>query len=160
MKKVFALFLLLASSLVFAAPASIFKAEVKAPMQITYKLLYEALEKERLWVVFEADIGQNLSAMADRLGEDYNRNKLESLRTMVVCNAFLANRVSNLDPDMLALCPLRVAVTHKAGTTQVLFAKPTIHAQGSAALPVVLEIENSVIDAIKTAMGQAAVQEI
>jgi len=156
MKMIFALILLLMSALVSAAQTSIFKAEVDAPMPKTYKLLYEALEKQQLWVVFEPNLGRNLSAMADRLGKNYNINKLEGIRSLVVCNAMLANRVSNLDPDMLALCPLRVVVTHKSGTTRVLFARPTVHARDSAALAVVQEIENSVIEAIKHAMQQAA----
>lgn len=156
MKKLFvALSLLLWMGLAHAE-STVFKAEVAAPMPKVYKLVYEALEKQRLFVVFEPNIGRNLAGMAERLGENYNRNKLSGIRSLVVCNAWYANEVSNKDPNMLALCPLRVSVIHKEGVTRVLFARPSVHAQGSAALPVIQEVEGLVVDAIKLAARQAA----
>lgn len=129
---------------------SIYKASKKAPAQEVYQALYKALEEQRLWVVFEPDMGRNIAGMAKRLGDDYNRNGLQTMRSMVVCNAWYANKVSNLDPDMLALCPLRVGVIHKDGVTTLLFARPTVHAQGSPALTVITEIEDLVITAIQS----------
>ena len=138
------------------AASTIFKQSVEAPMPKTYGLLYDALEKQRLFVVFEPNIGRNLAGMAKRLGDNYNRNQLAGIRSLVVCNAWYANEVSNLDPDMLALCPLRVTVTHKDGVTHMLFARPSVHAQGSAALPVIQEVEQLVVEAMQQAARQAA----
>ncbi len=139
----------------FATPAGIFRAETKAPMQVTYQAVYRALEEARFWVVFEADTGSNIAGFADRWGDDYNRNRLEGIRSMVVCNGWFANKVSNADPDLLALCPLRVGLTHKQGVTAVLFARPTAVAQGSPGLAVVEEVEGIIIDAIKKGVAQA-----
>jgi len=57
-----------------------------------------------------------------------------------------ANQVSNLDPTMLALCPLHLTIIEQAGTTTVLFNRPSVAATGSAAL------EDKVITAIKRAL--------
>lgn len=141
--------LLLLSSLVFAETPGIYKAEVNAPMDKTYQAVNQALEEARFWVVFEPNIGENIAGFADRWGDDYNRNKLEGIRTLVVCNGWYANQVGNADPDLLALCPLRVGVVHKAGTTRVLFARPSVVAAGSPGLQLVQEIEQKVITAIE-----------
>lgn len=146
--------LMLFWGLSMAADSPVFQRSVEGPVTDVYSRVYEALETRKMWVVFEADIGANLERMAGRLGDDYNRNELDALRTMVVCNAFYANAVSNADPDMLALCPLRVVVTHKDGVSKVLFARPTVIAAGSPALGIVREIEDLVIAAIEEATAQ------
>lgn len=145
---------LLCLGAVASAADSIYKAQAQAPLEQVYRQLYQALETQRLWVVFEADLGANLSGMAGRLGENYNRNELQGIRSMVVCSPWYANEASNLDPNMLALCPLRLGVIHKDGVTSVLFARPTLHAADSPALPVVEEIEGLVIEAIDRALGE------
>ncbi|ORU90082.1 MAG: hypothetical protein A6F71_03740 [Cycloclasticus sp. symbiont of Poecilosclerida sp. M] len=71
---------------------------------------------------------------------------------MVFCNGWYANKVSNADPKMLALCPIRLTVIEKDGTSSVLFVKPTAVGQGSEALPVLQEIEDTIIKAIDAAM--------
>lgn len=154
MIRIFVLLLALACSLPVAA-AGVMRLDVEAPMSQVYRLLYQELESRRLWVVFEPDLGQTISGMADRLGDDYNRNGLEGIRSLVTCNAWYANQVSNLDPQMLALCPLRVSVVHKEGSTRLLFARPSLHAQGSAALPVLQEIEGLVLEAMQAAVAAA-----
>ena len=89
------------------------------------------------------------AGFAERWGEDCNLNKLESIRSMVVCNAWYTNQVSNKDPAMLALCPLTVTLIHKSGTSTVLFARPTALAKDSLAFPVVEEIEQELVKAIR-----------
>ena len=155
MKKLLTLALLVIVLNVQAAPA-IFQAHVDAPVGKVYKTLYSELESRRLFVVFEPDLGSVIAGMAERLGDDYNRNGLEAIRSLVVCNAWYANKVSNLDPAMLALCPLRVSLIHKAGTTTVSFARPTVYAQDSKALPVIREIEDMVIEAIKASVSMSS----
>ena len=145
------LILLLWGTAVAHAAQPVYRVDVAAPMKVAYDQLYRSLEERRLWVVFEADTGRNLEGMAKRLGDDYNRNGLQGIRSMVVCNAWYANRVSNLDPDMLALCPLRVTVVHKDGNSRLLFARRSVQAADSPALPVVREIEAEVIGAIDEA---------
>ncbi len=153
MKRMFAALLLLFALPLQAGQSTIRSVEARAPVDAVYKALYRELEARRLFVVFEADIGGTLAGMAERLGEDYNRNHLEAVRSLVVCNAWYANKVSNLDPEMLALCPLRLTVVHKAGMTRILFAPPSVHAAGSPALPVIREIEGKVVEAMQAAVA-------
>ena len=91
----------------------------------------------------------NLSGFAERWGEDYNRNDLEGIRSMVFCNGWYANQVSNQDPALLALCPLHLTVIHKEGKSTVLFVRPGQVAKGSAAEAVAVELEADVAKAIE-----------
>lgn len=133
-----------------AAESEIYKQVVNQPMDKVYPLIYEALEDVHFYVVFEPYISKNISRFAEKWGDDYNRNKLDGFRSMVICNGWYANKVSNVDPDMLALCPLRVGLYEKAGKTTIVFARPTVIARHSKALSILQEVENTVIDAIKS----------
>lgn len=141
--------------LVQAAPPGILRLDARAPMDQTYPAVYAALEAARFWVVFEADLGSNLAGFADRWGDDLNRNALDGIRSIVVCNAWYANRVSNADPDLLALCPLRVNLVEKDGVTRILFARPTVIAAGSPGLAVAEEIEAEISAALRAAVASA-----
>lgn len=147
----FACFLILALP-VQAAPG-VYEKSVKQPLDVVYGKVYKSLEENGFYVVFEPDIGSNISGMAKKWGKDYNQNKLEGIKSMVFCNGWYANAVSNIDPAMLALCPLHVTLTHKAGTTTVLFARPTVVAKGSKAEKVAAEIELEVIKSIEAGLN-------
>lgn len=71
---------------------------------------------------------------------------------MVFCNGWYANKVGNKDPSMLALCPMRLTVIERSGKAHILFVKPSFVGKDSPALPVLLEIESTVIEAIDAAM--------
>ena len=114
-----------------AAPAGVFRADAKVPMSRAYPAVLKALEDANFWAVFEANIGNSLAGFADKWGADYNRNGLDGIRAIVVCNGWYANAVSNADPDLLALCPLRVNLVENDGSTRVLFARPSVIAAGS-----------------------------
>ncbi len=133
------------------AAGVLYKKSVQAPVDEVYEALHEALEAHRMWVVFEADIGANIARFRDQWGEDYNRNGLEAIRVLVVCNGWYANRVGNEDPDMLALCPQRVTVIHRGGRTTVLFVRPTVVAGSSPAGKVLAEVEDAIVAAIDEA---------
>ncbi|WP_172597628.1 DUF302 domain-containing protein [Sulfuriflexus mobilis] len=137
-----------ASQVCLAGSGSVFTAEVKADFETTYTKVYKALEQNRFFVVFEPDIGANLSGFAERWGKDYNQNKLERIKSMVFCNGWYANQVSNADPDMLALCPLSLTMTHKDGVTRVLFIRPDRVARGTKAEKIAGELTRGVIEAI------------
>ncbi len=128
---------------------AVFVHKVKGKMNKIYKRLFTGLENNGYYVIFEPNIGRNLAHFAKRWGKDYNKNKLDSIRSMVFCNGWYANKISNEDPDMLALCPLHVTLVHKEGYTRVLFVKPGILSQGSAANSIALELEQDVIRIIK-----------
>lgn len=130
----------------------VYKATSKAPFDEVYGAVVAALEEARLFAVFEANPGRVMAGFKERWGDDYNRQRLQNIRNIVVCNVWYVNQVANLDPDMLSLCPLRIGLYSKADVTSVVFARPTLQAQGSAALPVIAEVEKLVIDAIDSAV--------
>lgn len=74
---------------------------------------------------------------------------------MVFCNGPLAVKISNADPAMLALCPLHLTLTQKAGRVSVLFVRPGAVAQGSKAEAPAKELEEKVINAIESGLSGA-----
>mgnify|MGYP001814937707 CR=1 FL=1 len=147
------LLLLIATSV--SADGGIYIKTTAAATDEVYKHVYNALEEKRFWVVFEANIGENNKRFAEKWGEEYNSNGLTAIRSMVVCNGWWANAVGNADPEMLALCPLRVNLTARDGVTSVLFARPTGFAGSSPAKEVLAEIEEIIIGAIDEGVAAA-----
>jgi hypothetical protein len=154
-KSLFGLLMILLSPGLLATPPGILRLEARAPMGVTYEAVYAALEEARFWVVFEADLGTNLATFAARWGEELNRNALGGIRSIVVCNAWYANQAGNADPDLLALCPLRVNLVEKDGVTRVLFARPTVTAAGSPGIAVVEEVEGAIEAALLAGVAAA-----
>lgn len=146
-------------SVAAGAEQTVFRIDSEQPMAKVYPAVYEALEEAKFFVVFEPDIGSNLSQFADRWGDNYNRNELSGIRSMVFCNGWYANQVSNEDPRMLAMCPLRLTVIEKDGRASVLFVRPTHVAAHSPARDVLKEVEDEVIGAIRQGVRAAASSE-
>lgn len=138
-----------------AVSPMVYVRAVSASMDTTYKRVFTELENNGFFILSEHNLGRDLASLSRRWGSDYNRNRLDSVRSMVFCNAWYANRISNADPDMLALCPLHLTLIHKGGTTRILFVRPSRVAVGSAAEPVALELEQDVIRAIDASVGVA-----
>lgn len=135
-----------------AESPAVYSLVVDKKVDAVYPALYKSLEEARFFVVFEPDIGSNISGFAKKWGEDYNRNELDEIRSMVFCNGWYANQVSNLDPEMLGFCPLHLTLTEHEGKTTVLFNRPTAVAKGSPAYELFVDIEKEVIEAIETAV--------
>jgi uncharacterized protein (DUF302 family) len=131
---------------------AIYVAKTQQSMDTVYPNLYKALEDSRFYVIFEANIGKNLARNAERWGEQYNRNKFEAVCSMVICNPEFANQVLNLDPEMMAMCPMTVTLLHKLGTTTILFERLTPVATGSAAEDIFWEVENTIISIIESVL--------
>lgn len=129
--------------------ANVYVKPIKKPLTEVYKKVFTALENGGYFVVFEPNIGKNLEHFAQRWGDDYNRNKLEAIRSMVFSNAWYDNQISNADPEMLALSPLHITLTHKKGVTTILFVRPSVVAADSPARKVVTELEQDVIKTIE-----------
>lgn len=149
LKKILLLTALLLSASVNASDSqAIFKATKNADFETTYKSVYTALEVNKFFVVFEPDIGSSVARFGKNW-DNYNQNKLERIKSMVFCNGWYANKVSNVDPNYLALCPLRLTMTHKQGVTSVLFVRPDFIAKGSKVESLAQEITQGVIEAIQ-----------
>lgn len=127
----------------------VFVQQVSKPLTEVYKRLFSLLENNGYFIIFEPNIGRNLSHFATRWGKDYNKNKLEEIRSMVFCNGWYANQVSNFDPDMMVLCPLHITLTQREGITKVLFIRPGQVSKYSQANRVATELEQDVIRIIK-----------
>ena len=138
----------------FAANPSVFVREVNAPISTVYKQVFTSLENNGYFVIIEPNIGKNLAHFAQRWGKEYNRNKLEAIRSMVFCNGWYANQVSNSDPDMLALCPLHITLYYKDKKTRIVFVRPSQIAQESPAFKVALELEQDVIRTIEEGLSK------
>ena len=144
--------LLIICSLTFSssllANSSIYTSSVQGDFDKVYQHIHDSLENNRLTVVFEPDIGSNISRFADRWGDNYNRNKLDRIKSMVFCNGWYANEISNKDINMTALCPLHITLTHQKGRTTINFVRPDMIAKGSKAETVARELTDLVIKAI------------
>ena len=139
---------------VIAASPNVLRWQLDHNLDTSYKIVYKHLEENMFYVVFEPNIQKNLARFKERWGEDYNRNKLEGIRAMVFCNGWYANRVSNADPALLALCPLHITLIQQQGKTEVLFARPSVIAAGSEALEIANQMEADVSKAIAAAVDE------
>ena len=138
------------------AVSPVYTASVKGDFNKVYQHIYKSLENNRLFVVFEPDIGSNISGFAKRWGDNYNRNKLDHLKSMVFCNGWYANEMSNKDVTMTALCPLHITLTHRDGITSVHFVRPDFIAENSKAKVIAGELTELVIKAISDGLNQAS----
>lgn len=144
----------LVSANAFAESPSVYEKTVDQNLDTAYKRVYKALDSNGFKVVFEVDIQENLTKSAAKNGlKDFNLNQLEGTKSMVFCNGPLAIKISNADPTMLALCPLHLTFTQKAGRATVLFVRPSVIAQGSKAETAVKELEGKVIKAIESGLN-------
>ena len=130
----------------------IYDRTVTAEMDVVYKSVFTSLENNGYYVLLESNIGKNLSHFAKRWGKEYNKNKLSSIRSMMFCNGSYANRLSNIDPSMLAICPLRVTLYSKENKTHILFVRPGKVAAVSKAHKLAKELEDDVIRTIEVAI--------
>lgn len=129
--------------------------DIEQDLETTYKSVYKSLENNRFFVVFEPDIGANLAGFAARWGDDYNRNGLTGIRSMVFCNAWYTNAVSNQEPALLSLCPLHITLFEKDGITHVVFSRPTHTGTGSKASALLVELESDVSKAVTAGLDAA-----
>lgn len=134
-----------------ATPPGVYVKTVEMELDAAYRQVYEALEAQRFWVVFEADMGARMARMAERWGDDYNRNGLDGMKSMVFCNIDWTHRIANADPEMLALCPLHLSLYAIDGKTSVVVPRPTALAQGSRAEAEAAELERTLVGIVQGA---------
>jgi len=140
-------------NLAFAANPAVFEKSARLPLAQAVTAVSKKLDDAGYAVVDELAISDNLKRMAKKWGDDYNRNQLEGITSLVFCSGWYVNQVSNLDPQLLGLCPLHVTLIHKDGVTSALFNRPTAIAGNSPARKMLQEAEDEVIHAIETALN-------
>jgi len=148
---VLALLLVISLAAVAEAPA-VYKKTVGLDLDSTYEKVQRALEEQRFWVVFEADMGARMARFAERWGDDYNRSKLDGVKSMVFCHIWWTNQIANADPDMLAMCPLHLSLYQRDGKTTVVMLRPSVLARGSGAEEKAAELESELIGIIEGAL--------
>ena len=142
MNRLLALLLLLVGlETVWAAPPAIFKMTVDADLDTAFETVHKALENEKFWVVFEADMGARMMRFKDKWGDDYNRNDLTAVKSMVFCHIGWTNQIANADPDLLAICPLHLSLYEKDGKTSLVLPRPSAIAAGSPGQAKAAELE-------------------
>jgi uncharacterized protein (DUF302 family) len=99
-------------------------------------------------------MGKSLAGMADKLGADYNRNQLTTMRSLVFCNPRATNGIANADPALLALCPLHLALTHKEGMSTAYFVRPSVIAAGSPGEAQIQKLEADIVKVIEGVMHE------
>lgn len=144
--------LLLLAAQLNAAPAGVYTRSVDLAIDKAYAALHDALEEERFWVVFEADMGRRMASMAERWGDDYNRQGLNAVKSMVFCNIWWTNRLASVDPDLLSLCPLHMSLYEKDGRTTVTMLRPSVIAADSPGLDAAMELEKQLIGVVEKAL--------
>jgi uncharacterized protein (DUF302 family) len=149
------LLLVLLAGSVRAELPGILSWETEQNLETVYREVYLALEKNSFFVVFEANIGRNLAGFSMRWGDEYNRNQLQDIRSMVFCNAWYTNQISNIEPALLALCPLKVSLYRQGTVTRVVFVRPTHTGRGSPAEKLLEQLEADVSAAIQQGVDEA-----
>jgi hypothetical protein len=147
--------LLLVAGMVRAELPGVLHWETGQDLETVYNYVYKSMEENRFFVIFEPNIGKNLAGFSERWGDDYNRSGLTGIRSMVFCNPWYVNQVSNHDPEMLALCPLHLSLYEKDNSTHIVFLRLSHVGEGSAAKPVLAELEAAVSAAIVAGLKAA-----
>ena len=132
----------------------VYEKIIKGDFNKIYQKVFTALENNGYFVVFEPNIGKQLKRFKQRWGDKYNKNKIERIKSMIFCNAWYANEVSNTDPKLLAMCPMHITLTEKQGRVSLLFVRPSLIAKGSGAEKVALEIEQDVLRSIEEGLNR------
>lgn len=105
--------------------ADVYKKEVKTPHDVYMKEFKAAVAKNHMNVLYELDLVEKFTnaGYAKKFGADFNKNKLTGATTILLCNGYIGNQVSNIDPDAMAYCPIKVSVLSDARGTKVIYTK-------------------------------------
>jgi hypothetical protein len=155
LRKLIMSLLLLVAATAQAELPGVLRWDLEQDLETTYRSVCKSLEENRFFVVFEPNIGRNLEGFAARWGDNYNRNGLSAIRSMVFCTAWYTNAISNIEPALLSLCPLHITLFHKAGTTSIVFSRPAHTGAGSKASALLEELETDVSKAIEAGIKAA-----
>ena len=150
-KPLSALILALLCTTLLTASSAIYKVTAPQPFAASMHALKTSLETQHLFIIAKADISGTLARMKGKLGKDYNKRGYDKVNSIVFCNPFYANDILNSDPDMMALCPLKIMLLEKNGKTTALFVPPTALSGKSPARKILSAVERKVKMALKAA---------
>ncbi|MCW8894925.1 MAG: DUF302 domain-containing protein [Sulfurimonas sp.] len=139
---------------VWAAPdTNVYTVSYKADMDTVEKNILSHFKSVKLVVTYKLDILEEFKhkGLDKKFGAEFNKNKLTSVRTMIICNGKFGNMIMNTDPSMMAYCPVRLTLVEKDGKTQVLFVRPSSAPKSSKAYGALVKLEQKVVGAIEAA---------
>ena len=123
MRKTIVAFCIMNITALFAG--EIYTKEISLPIEKYYPKLKKAITSNHMNILYEIDLLKKFkkSGYLEKFGEDFNKNHLKAVKTVLLCNGYVGNQISNIDPDMMALCPIRLTVISTASGTRVVFVK-------------------------------------
>ncbi|MDD5157970.1 DUF302 domain-containing protein [Sulfurimonas sp.] len=150
MKKLILTLLLLLSSNLMAAQGSIYKKIINEPYDDYFPKLKKAIEANHMNIVSEIDLMSRFkeAGYQKKFGADFNKNKLEKVTSLVICNGYVANQISNIDIEMMAFCPVRISVIQRGGKTIVLFIKASGIATNKKAASLLKSLDDVIVHTI------------
>ncbi|MCW9024379.1 MAG: DUF302 domain-containing protein [Gammaproteobacteria bacterium] len=119
--------------------------EINKPAAKVYNKLFTALENNAYFVIHEPDVGKALARFKQRWGNDYNKNNIQSFRSLVFLNAWHANIITNADPELAALFPQHITILQINNKTHISYLLPGASAQTGPAVTAVKEMESEII---------------
>ena len=150
MKKALLVLLLVSTSLFADA---IYSLTLKQNSNTVYNKLMASLADNHLVVVSEIDILAKFkqAGLPAKFADEFNTNNLTAIKAIIACNGYFGNYISNEDPKMMALCPIRITLYEKAGETTIVYVKPTSVMADTKASEMIVKLEAQVIKAIEAA---------
>jgi len=105
--------------------SEVYKKEISLPIEIYYPKLIKAIKANHMNVLYELNLLEKFKASGydKKFGSEFNKSHLKAVKTLLLCNGYVGNQVSNIDPDMMVLCPLRLTLISTAAGTRVVFVK-------------------------------------
>ena len=139
----------------WAAPISnVYSVTFDSPIDTVEKNMLNHFKSVKLVVPWKLDILEEFrkKGLDKKFGDEFNKAKLSSVRTIIACNGKFGNMIINADAKMMAYCPVRVTLTEKDNKTTVLFVRPSSAPRDSKAYKLLVKLEKKVIKAITDSM--------
>lgn len=88
-----------------------------------YPKLKAAIKKNHMNIIYELDLIKQFKdkGYSEKFGSEFNKNKLDGVKTLLICNGYVGNQISNLNPAMMALCPIRLTIIQDSRKLTVTF---------------------------------------
>jgi len=133
-----------------AYSSSIHKTIINKPISEYYPELKKAIEANRMHVIYEMDLLKKFkeSGYAKKFGKDFNKNKVEVVKTLLICNGYVGNQVSNIDPRMMVLCPIKITLIQRDGKTTVTFVKSASLAKNKDVKALLVTLDEIIVHTI------------
>jgi len=148
MKTIILTILLTLSANLFAS--DFYTKVIYEPIETYYPKFKAAIKKNHMNVLYELDLIKQFKdkGYPAKFGKEFNTNKLDGVKTVLVCNGYVGNQVSNIDPIMMALCPIRVTLIKEGGRTTVVFLKHSSVSAPKKIKDLLITLDNVIINTI------------